>query len=170
MKRIVSIAIIVIMSVVLFTVPVYADEIDLTVLDNGNLISLYEKIKDEMANRGLLVEKMTLREGKFIVGVDIVPGNYKITCIETDGDTYGDLYSSLGSMYSSLGDDDGIGSLMGSLGGVMGKVITTEVEIIGDYGTVLKSFSLKSGDSVSIKLEDKTAIKISSGSCELEMN
>ena len=72
------------------------------------------------------------------------------------------MYSSLGGLYGgSLGD------LMGSLGGMMSDLINTEVKIIGDYGTVLKSFELKAGDSVRLTLEKNTALQISEGTCTL---
>ncbi|MBQ3703739.1 MAG: hypothetical protein II885_13445 [Oscillospiraceae bacterium] len=72
------------------------------------------------------------------------------------------MYSSLGGLYGgSLGD------LMGSLGGMMSDILNTEVKIIGDYGTVLKSFELKAGDSVRLTLEKNTALQISEGTCTL---
>lgn len=82
--------------------------------------------------------------------------------METSGDNFGDMYSSLGGLYGgSLGD------LMGSLGGMMSDILNTEVKIIGDYGTVLKSFELKAGDSVRLTLEKNTALQISEGTCTL---
>ena len=59
------------------------------------------------------------------------------------------------------------GGLFGSLGGMMSDLINTEVRIIGDYGTVLKSFELKAGDSVKLTLEKNTALQISEGTCTL---
>ena len=56
---------------------------------------------------------------------------------------------------------------MGSLGGMMGDVINADVEILGNYGTVLKSFEMKAGDSVRLTLEDGTALQISDGTCVL---
>lgn len=80
-------------------------------------------------------------------------------------DTYGGLYSSLGDLYGGV--DSALGGLMGSLGGMMSDIINTEVEIIGDYGTVLKSYELKAGESVQITLSENTALKISEGTCVL---
>jgi hypothetical protein len=123
-------------------------------------------VREEMVNRGLpLAQEVTLREGKFIVGQDILPGTYTLKCTATSGDTYGDLYSSLGDAYSSF--DSALGGLMGSLGGMMGDVINAEVEILGNYGTVLKSFEMKAGDSVRVTLEEGTALQISDGTCVL---
>lgn len=134
--------------------------------NDSQLKQLYEAVKEEMIKRGLpLAQEVTLREGKFIVGQDILPGSYTLKCTATSGDTYGDLYSSLGDAYSSF--DSALGGLMGSLGGMMGDVINTEVEILGDYGTVLKSFEMKAGDSVRITLEEGTALQVSDGTCVL---
>ena len=130
---------------------------------DAQLKQLYAAIKDEMVRRGLpLAQEVTLREGKFIIGQDIQPGTYTIKCTETFGDTYGDAYSSLGGLFG--GD---WGDLMGSLGGMMGDLINAEVEILGDYGTVLKSFELGVGDSARITLSAGTALQISDGTCVL---
>ena len=63
--------------------------------------------------------------------------------------TYSSLYSSLGSMFSSL--DSGV-----------------KVEIIGDFGAVIKSVQLKKGESATLTLEGKVALQISDGTCRLE--
>ena len=109
--------------------------------------------------RGLpLAQEITLREGKFIIGQDIQPGTYTLKCTETFGETYGDAYSSLGGLFG--GD---LGGMMNSLGGMMGDMINAEAEILGNYGTVLKSYELKTGDSVRITLEEGTALQLSDG-------
>ena len=72
--------------------------------------------------------------------------------------TYGCLYSSLGELYG--GSDSPLGDMMGDL-------INAEVQILGDYGTVLKSWELKAGDSIKITLSEKTALQISEGTCVL---
>jgi len=41
------------------------------------------------------------------------------------------------------------------------------VEIIGNYGDVLKSYNLKTGETMNIVLEEGTALQISDGSCTL---
>ena len=123
----------------------------------------------EMIKKDLpLEEQITLREGMYIVGEDIQPGKYKITCTETEGEKMADAYSSLGDAYSKLGGDDSLGSLFGSLGGMMADLSPTTVEIVGDYGKILKSFVLKTGETANITLEEGTAIKVSDGSCVLE--
>lgn len=42
------------------------------------------------------------------------------------------------------------------------------LEIIGDYGDVLKTTTLKTGESLDITLEDGTALNIKDGTCMLE--
>ena len=136
---------------------------DFSQMSDKEVQEIYEAVRDEMIARGLpLAQEITLKSGKFIVGEDILPGTYTVKCLKSDGDTYGDLYSGLGNAYSGI--DSSLGGLMGSLGGMMGDLITTGVDIIGDYGTVLKSYELKTGDSVTVKLEEGTALQISDGS------
>lgn len=164
MKRLISVALVLILTLAIAPCA-FADNA-LNSYSDAELKQLYEAVREEMINRGLpLAQEMTLREGKFIVGEDILPGSYTLKCTQTSGDAYGDMYSSLGDAYSSI--DSALGGLMGSLGGMMGEIMNTEVEIIGDYGTVLKSFELKAGDSVRITLTEGTALQISDGTCIL---
>ena len=165
MKKLFSVLLILSLIISFFSVSAAAAN-SLSDYNDSQLKQLYEAVKEEMIKRGLpLAQEVTLREGKFIVGQDILPGSYTLKCTATSGDTYGDLYSSLGDAYSSF--DSALGGLMGSLGGMMGDVINTEVEILGDYGTVLKSFEMKAGDSVRITLEEGTALQVSDGTCVL---
>ncbi len=165
MKKLFSALLVLCLVLCLFTVSASAAG-SLSSYSDTQLKQLYEAVKEEMVKRGLpLVQEITLREGKFIVGQDIQPGTYTIQCTETFGDTYGGAYSSLGGMFGGE-----LGDLMGSLGGMMGDLINTEVEIIGDYGTVLKSFELGVGDSAQITLSAGTALQISDGTCVLTAN
>lgn len=165
MKKLFSALLILSLVLCLFNVSAFAAS-SLSDYSDSQLKQLYEAVREEMVKRGLpLAQEVTLREGKIIVGQDILPGSYTLKCTATSGDTYGDLYSSLGDAYSAF--DSALGGLMGSLGGMMGDVINAEVEIIGNYGTVLKSFEMKAGDSVRITLEEGTALQISDGTCVL---
>lgn len=140
-----------------------AGVLDFTEYSDKELQQLYEAVRDEMINRNLpLAQELTLREGKFVIGQDILPGTYTIKCTETFGDTYGDLYSSLGGMFN-----DELGGLMGSLGGMMSDIVNAQVVIIGDYGNVIKSFELRVGDSTRITLTEGTALQVSDGTCVL---
>lgn len=136
---------------------------DFSKMSDKEVQELYDAVRREMVGRGLpLAQEITLKAGKFIIGEDILPGTYTVKCLKSDGDAYGDLYSSLGDAYSSM--DSSLGGLMGTLGGMMGEVLTTSVEILGDYGTLLKTYELKTGDSVTVRLEEGTALQISDGS------
>ena len=162
MKKLFSVLLVLILALCLFS-PAASAATSLSDYSDAKLTELYKAVREEMVRRGLpLGQEVTLREGKFIVGKDILPGAYTLKCTETFGETYGDVYSSLGGLFG-----DELGGLMGSLGGMMGEVINAEVEIVGDYGTVLKSFEMKTGDSVRITLEEKTALQISDGVCVL---
>ncbi|MBQ3701446.1 MAG: hypothetical protein II885_01675 [Oscillospiraceae bacterium] len=165
MKRLLSMLLVFVLALATLAPVAYA-EYGLEAFSNDQLRDLYDCVRQEMKNRGLkLQQDVTLREGKYIVGDDIMPGTYTLKCTETSGDTYGGLYSSLGDLYGGM--DSALGGLMGSLGGMMSDIINTEVQIIGDYGTVLKSYELKAGESVQLTLSENTALKISEGTCIL---
>ena len=158
MKKLFSALLVLCLAFCLFSIPASAAN-SISDYSDDQLKQLYELVRDEMIKRGLpLAREISLREGKFIVGQDIQPGTYTLKCTETFGETYGDAYSSLGGLFG-----DELGGLMGSLGGMMSDMINAEAEIIGNYGTVLKSFELKSGDSVRITLEEGTALQLSDG-------
>jgi len=148
-----------------------AESPDFSRMTDEELLNAYALISAEMQSRNLSPEtERTLRDGKYIIGRDIDAGSYTITCTGTDGESAGDTYGSLGSMLDQLdGDSNGAwGNLYGSLGNLMGEYSEMTVEIIGDYGDVLRSYSMKNGDSFSIKLEEGTALKISDGSCTIK--
>ena len=149
MKKLFSALLVLSFVLCLFTVTASAAN-SISDYSDDQLKQLYEMVRDEMIKRGLpLAQEITLREGKFIIG---------LKCTETFGETYGDAYSSLGGLFG--GD---LGGMMNSLGGMMGDMINAEAEILGNYGTVLKSYELKTGDSVRITLEEGTALQLSDG-------
>lgn len=169
MKRIISIFLVVLLFISTLSSVAYAD-VNVKKMSDKELKKLYEQVIKEMRKRGLpLGEEITLREGMYVVGEDIQPGTYKITCTETEGEKMGGAYSSLGDAYSKLDGNDSWGSLFGSLGGMMEDVAPAIVEIVGDYGKVIKSYELKTGETMTITLEEDTALKVSDGSCVLEM-
>ena len=145
-----------------------AEAPDWSRMTDDELVSAYDGIRMAMERRNIPpAAERSLREGKYVIGRDIAPGLYTITCTSTAGEAAGDAYGSLGSMMDSLDDnsDSNWSSFYGSLGSLMGEYMEMTVEIIGDYGDVLNSYGMKSGDSLSIKLEEGTALKISDGSC-----
>jgi hypothetical protein len=78
-----------------------------------------------------------------------------------------DAYGSLGGAFDKLDGGSEYGSLFGALGSMMEDVIDMSVEILGDYGDVLKRYDMKAGDSLKITLKANTALKITDGSCTL---
>ena len=170
MKRALTIVLSVLLLISSLSIGVYAAGIDLSKMTDKELTELYDQVIAEMLERGLTVSsKINFAEGKYIVGEDILPGKYKVTCITTEGESLGSLYSSVGDIYSNIGDDNGLGSLMGSLGGMMETVAPLTIEILGDYGTVLKSYEMKKGDEIKITLKEQTALQISDGTCCFEL-
>ena len=162
MKKLLSTLLILALALTLLSTTAFAAP-DFSQYSDSQIKELYEAVRDEMIARGMpLAKELTLKEGKFIVGADILPGTYTIKCTETFGDTYGDLYSSLGGLFN-----DEMSGLMDSLGGMMGDLVNAQVVILGDYGTVIKSFELSVGDSTRITLEEGTALQISDGTCLL---
>lgn len=147
-----------------------AEEADFSGFTDEALTALYNYVKAEMDRRGLNgSQSYELPEGKYIIGQDIQPGSYTLTCVKTVGESIGDAYSSLGSLFGVLGDDEAdYGSFFGSFGGMMGDLVGTTVEVIGDYGTVIKSYTLKAGETVKITLEGDTALRIEGGECKIE--
>ena len=113
-------------------------------------------------------EARTLREGRYIVGEDIPAGRYVLTCVSTTGEKMGDAYGQLGGALDAFSGESGYGALFGALGGLMEDTMGMTVEVLGDYGDVLKRGTLMTGDSVTITLEGRTALKITDGSCTLE--
>ena len=115
------------------------------------------------------VEGRVLREGKYIIGEDIAPGAYTLTCTATAGEQMNDAYGSLGGALDALdgGGSNEFGALFGMLGGMAKDVIDMTVEIVGDYGDVLKRYDMKAGDSLPITLKEGTALKITDGSCTI---
>ena len=114
-------------------------------------------------------EGRVLREGKYIIGEDIEAGTYTLTCIATAGEQMNDAYGSLGSAFDALDGGNEFSSLFGMLGGMAEDYVDMTVEIIGDYGDVLRTYSMKTGDSMSITLREETALQISDGSCTIIM-
>lgn len=108
-----------------------------------------------------------LREGKYIIGEDIAPGTYTLTCTATAGEKMNDAYGSLGGALDALdgGSTNEFGALFGMLGGMAEDVIDMTVEILGNYGDVLKRYDMKAGDSLPITLKAGTALQITDGSC-----
>ena len=109
----------------------------------------------------------TLREGKYIIGEDIPAGKYALTCTETAGEHMKDAYGALGDAMDALDDSQGYGAMFGAVGSMFEDSVGMTVEIVGDYGDVLKSYTMKAGDTLSLALKEGTALKITDGSCTI---
>jgi len=80
-----------------------------------------------------------------------------------------DAYASLGSVFGALEGGSEFGSLFGMLGGMAENYVNMTIEIIGNYGDVLKRYSMKKGDAISIALKAETALQITDGSCTIAL-
>ena len=78
-----------------------------------------------------------------------------------------DAYGSLGDAFDALEGGNEFGSLFGMLGGMAENYVDMTVEIIGDYGDILRTYSMKTGDTMSITLKAETALQIMDGSCTI---
>ena len=96
-----------------------------------------------------------------------VAGTYTLICIATAGEQMNDTYGSLGSAFDAIEGGNEFGSLFGMLGGMAEDYVDMTVEILGDYGDVLKTYSMKAGDTMSITLKEETALQITDGSCTI---
>lgn len=113
------------------------------------------------------IEGRVLREGKYIIGEDIEAGTYTLTCTATAGEQMNDTYGSLGDAFDAIEGGNEFGSLFGMLGGMAENYVDMTVEIIGDYGDILRTYSMKTGDTMSITLKAETALQIMDGSCTI---
>ena len=101
MKKLVSVLLLTALLLSLCTAASAADSNPFGEYSDAQLRQLYDAVREEMIARGLpLAQEVTLREGKFIVGEDLLPGTYTLKCLSTSGETYGDMYSALGGMWS----------------------------------------------------------------------
>ena len=60
-------------------------------------------------------------------------------------------YGQLGGALDAFSGESGYGALFGALGGLMEDTMGMTVEVLGDYGDVLKRGTLMTGDSVTIR-------------------
>lgn len=165
MKKFVLVLLVILMA----ALPALGQTDDIQNLTDAQLQSQYESVKAEMSRRGVDSVEMTLQEGKYIIGKDIPAGSYKITCLSTDGESLNEVYSSLGTAYDAIdsSSDTSWSSLFGALGNMMEEISELEIEVLGDYGDVLKTFTLKKDASADITLKEGTALQISAGTAKL---
>ena len=158
----------VILALLAVVLPVFGQADEVRNLTDEQLRSLYDTVSAEMSRRGMDSIDLTLGEGKYIIGKDIPAGRYTVTCLSTEGESLNSVYGSLGSAYDSMsGGGDSWSSLFGALGNMMEQVSELEIEILGDYGDVLKKVTLKKDASTELTLSEGTALQISEGSARL---
>lgn len=109
--------------------PVSAETIDLAAMTDDQIISLLDKINNEVVKRGIR-KTATLPKGTYIAGKDIPCGSYIYTCLAT-GDDWGNL-----TVYSEEGK---------------GKQLLWEVLLAPDEG--------KSPETIFIKLNQGDQLK-----------
>ena len=152
---------------------VHAERNEFDTLSNEELLLIYKRIRQEVEARGLkLSEPISLTEGRYIIGQDIEPGKYVITCTKTDTEDLSRTFESLGTLYDGLDSSSGTSysDLFSSLGSLYSAIDEgVKIEIVGDYGSIIKSIQLKNGECATLILEGKVALKITGGSCELEL-
>ena len=149
-----------------------AEGIDFSSWTDDQLRSAYQAICAEADARGIALTKaITLSAGRYIVGQDIEPGTYMITCTGTEMDAISESYGHLGSAMDGLtGGGSSYSDIYSSLGSAFASLDEgVTIEVVGDYGIVIKSVQLKKGESVFLTLEGKVALNITEGSCRLEI-
>ena len=114
-------------------------------------------------------EEISLREGKYVIGKQIAAGTYKLTCTGTAGSDMKDAYGALGGALDALDGDQGYGSVFNAYGSMFEALGGMTVQILGDFGDVLNTWTLKVGDSMNITLEEGTALSISDGNCQMSL-
>lgn len=65
----------------LLSIPVYADEIDLDVLSNDELVLLRSQVQAELNSRGFDTDSM-IYPGVYVTGQDIKAGQYICLCVD----------------------------------------------------------------------------------------
>lgn len=80
---------------------------DVSSLTDDQLLKIYRQIRAEAAVRGLtLTDSLTLGEGRYIVGQDIPPGVYLITCISTGAEDLSRSFGALGGCAGWTGQSE----------------------------------------------------------------
>lgn len=101
-------------------------------------------------------------QGTYVVGQDLQPGTYDVTCNSVNDEGYSDSIGALGDAYSSMGMSD-FGSAFNSLGDLYGSLETMTINIQYSNGTYANYLSLKSGETARVILESGMRIDLSGG-------
>ena len=78
MKRVVGLILAVVVVLCLASVTAFSENVDFSTYSNDELVSFYNKLKDEMLSRGI-ARSGDLEAGMYVVGVDIAEGSYNVS-------------------------------------------------------------------------------------------
>ena len=82
MKRLFAI---VVAAMMLFSIPTFAADLDLSSMSTEELVELQDKIKAELDSRGYSANDSTISEGTYRAGIDIKTGSFKVTATKVTG-------------------------------------------------------------------------------------
>lgn len=153
-------------------------EIDIDRLHNEKLLAddLYSELKEtkDMAtalinesNKTNLPNEYSFGQGTFVVGLDLKPGTYDITCESSSGNDMDSSMAGLGDFYASQGMSeyaDMFNSMSGMYDTIGGLTVMTYKPNTSYYDQYL---TLKVGETARIILEDGGKIEISDGTAKL---
>ena len=153
-------------------------EIDIDRLHNEKLLAddLYSELKEtkDMAtalinesNKTNLPNEYSFGQGTFVVGLDLKPGTYDITCESSSGNDMDSSIAGLGDFYASQGMSeyaDMFNSMSGMYDTIGGLTVMTYKPNTSYYDQYL---TLKVGETARIILEDGGKIEISDGTAKL---
>ena len=159
-------------------------------LSNTELVSLYGHILQLFVLRGIATEDnavksiqvlngeyedknasvaqtlYTFGQGTFVVGLDLKPGTYDITCKSTSDDGLSSSMSDFSDIYSGYGMDD-FADMFGSLGTMYDTISGMTVTTYTKNGIFDNYLTLKLNETARIILEDGGKLELSGGTAEL---
>lgn len=114
-----------------------------------------------------LPNEYSFGQGTFVVGLDLKPGTYDITCESSSGNDMDSSMTGLSDFYASQGMSeyaDMINSMSGMYDSIGGMIVKT-YKAGGSYHD--QYLTLKAGETARIILEDGGKIEISDGTAKL---
>lgn len=114
-----------------------------------------------------LPNEYSFGQGTFVVGLDLKPGTYDITCESSSGNDMDSSMAGLSDFYNSQGMSeyaDMINSMSGMYDSIGGMIVKT-YKAGGSYHD--QYLTLKAGETARIILEDGGKIEISDGTAKL---
>ena len=157
---------------------------------DDNVTMLFELSLLELRSRGLITEEVfqkiitandadnvtdskainqaeyTFGNGTFIVGLDLNPGTYDITCTAADDESYDSSMDAFSEVYGNLGLGD-YSDLFGAMGDLYSSLAGISVTVYDKNGMYDNYYTLDVGKTARIILEDGGKIEISGGEAKL---